>query len=636
MALGSLSVPAPDAQRVQIRFSPLPRAGEWRQNLWRHEDLASSHDGWWRINLDTLGLPDGAWEYEFIAHWNNNTARIAADPYAEEVTRFSGTRGVFHTRNGQRIRIPFSWEDELPAGARLPNNNEMVIYELPMRWVDAGEDGYARQVGLGTFDKATFERLNQTISALKVNCIELLPIQDSQDTLNWGYGTRFFFAPDHDMGEPFDLKLFIKRCHQRGIRVIMDVVMNHARGCPLRDFAFDWFFLHDENEEKDNDKDEPRPAWGGDIFRYKEPRGGSHKAREFQFGVAEFFIREYHVDGFRLDEFKGIKNYEFIQDFTDHAHAVHGSAFPDRPFIVIAEDSWRRSAITDKGYRDRRVVDSMWDFEFRDTARRLVSNTLYTKWGDTSRSRRMRQMLTVGQDHLFSGDEAGKRLFRDMARRVSYCTSHDIEGDEEQRLIPYYLEKLSQYTAASGSQSPLLAELATDQAASTFALMLTAAGIPMFLAGEEFGELHDIDRRNWRHKMSDPIDWLREKIPGHRELLARVRELIELRVTHSALHRNELEFFGFAGGFHPRFDDNGGERLFAYCRTGGRSLGSDGQVIVVGNLRDQDFPALDVHWPWQFRTSLRERGGTGQNMPWITGSSASLALRPFQTRVFSV
>ena len=147
----------------------------------------------------------------------------APDPYAEEITRFSGYRGIFHIRGGHRVRLPFSWANELPPEG-LPQNNRLVIYELPMRWVDAGEDGLNRQVGLGTFDKAIFELLDQTIVPLGVNAIELLPVQDSPDTLNWGYGTRFFFAPDYDMGEAFDLKLFVLRCHQRGIRVLMDLV----------------------------------------------------------------------------------------------------------------------------------------------------------------------------------------------------------------------------------------------------------------------------------------------------------------------------------------------------------------------------------------------------------------------------
>jgi 1,4-alpha-glucan branching enzyme len=214
-------------------------------------------------------------------------------------------------------------------------------------------------------------------------CIELLPVQDSPDTLNWGYGTRFFFAPDFDMGEPFDLKLFILRCHQRGIRVIADLVMNHAKKCPLRDLAFAWFFLQDGNEEPAPDG--PRSGWGGDIFRYRSI--GAAKA--FHFGAADFLINEYQVDGFRLDEFKGIDNYEFIQDFTEHGHAVQATSNSGRPFTVIAEDSWRRSAITtSNGYRDRVVVDSMWDFGFRDDVRRIVSDTLSTTLGQPSRSDR--------------------------------------------------------------------------------------------------------------------------------------------------------------------------------------------------------------------------------------------------------
>ncbi len=81
----------------------------------------------------------------------------------------------------------------------LPQNNELVIYELPVRWVDAPDDAKARQVGLGTFEKMVFGHL-EYIKGLGCNSIELLPIQDSRDSLNWGYGTRFFYAPDWSGG----------------------------------------------------------------------------------------------------------------------------------------------------------------------------------------------------------------------------------------------------------------------------------------------------------------------------------------------------------------------------------------------------------------------------------------------------
>jgi 1,4-alpha-glucan branching enzyme len=640
MDFSTLSVPAPDASQVELRLSALPRTGDFLPELWRYAPLAGPVDGgWWRIDLRTLRLGDGAYEYEFVIH-REGESRTVTDPYAEELTRLAGYRAVLHMRGGERLRPPFSWDNELPAGGRLPNNNEIVIYELPIRWVDPG-DGYARQVGLGTFDKAIFEHLDQTFAALHVNCIELLPVQDSPDTLNWGYGTRFFFAPDLDMGTPFDLRLFVKRCHQRGIRVIMDIVMNHARGCPLRDFAFDWFFLRDGSEEPDPNGD-PRPAWGGDIFRYRKEAGGAFFARNFHYDAADFFITEYHIDGFRIDEFKGIDNYEFVQTFTNRAHArqdaiYHGS----RPFIVIGEDSWRRAkATTNDGYNGARVVDAIWDFNFRDEVRGLAANTIWTKLGETSRTERVRRLLTVARPDLFAPKERDNRLFWDMASRVTYCTSHDVQADDEQRLMPYFLSRLGG-ESRSGKIEPGWFESASEMVHSTLALTLTAAGIPMFLAGEEFGDLHDSDRKNWMLKMSDPVDWERSTFPGHAHLLARVRELVEMRATHPALHRNEVEFFGFSGGterqgFHPTFDANDGERLFAYCRTGGQPLGRDGQVIVIANCGWREYPSVEIDWPWGFRSSLNERGGTGRAMPFVTGFRARMPLSPYQVRVFTV
>ena len=158
----------------------------------------------------------------------------------------------------------------------------------------------------------------------------------------------------------------------------------------------------------------------------------------------------------------------------------------------------------------------------------------------------------------------------------------------------------------------------------------------MFLAGEEFADLHDTDHRDWRRKMSDPIDWERATEPGRRELLSRVADLIWLRRQHPALHRNEVEFFGFNRGFHPQFDENDGERLFAFCRTAGLPLGLSGQVIIVANCRRQDYPEVWMDWPWGFQPSLRERGGVNQSMPFIVGSLAKLPMARFQVRVFEV
>lgn len=235
---GVLRIPAPGARTVEVRFAPLTARDRFDPQGWQRTALAPdpAASGYYQIDLDSLQLPDGAYEYEFVV--DDRADAPIADPYAEELARFGGYRGVFHIANGRRVRPPFSWQDELPEGRTLPNNNEIVLYEMPLRWMAPAAPDYVRQIGLGDFDHVIFERLDE-LTELGINTIELLPVQDSPDTLNWGYGMRFFFAPDFDMGTPVDMKFFVKRCHQRGIRVILDVVMNHASDCPLAALADD-------------------------------------------------------------------------------------------------------------------------------------------------------------------------------------------------------------------------------------------------------------------------------------------------------------------------------------------------------------------------------------------------------------
>jgi len=105
---------------------------------------------------------------------------IVADPCAEELTKVPGSRAILRIVDGARVRPAFAWDDELPPEG-LPANRELVICELPMR---------GRHLA----------QLDETVARLHVNCIQMLPIQDSPDALNGGYGTRLFFAPDRAIG----------------------------------------------------------------------------------------------------------------------------------------------------------------------------------------------------------------------------------------------------------------------------------------------------------------------------------------------------------------------------------------------------------------------------------------------------
>lgn len=630
-----IRIPAPSASSVEVRVARLEDRDRFGDR-WQYHALARSADGWWQADVGSLGLADGVHEYEFVL--DGDRAHPIPDPFATEITKFGGYRGLLRVQGGLDHLPPFDWSDELPDGVTLAPNNEIVIYEMPMRWMEAE---WERQVGLGTFEKAAFAHLDR-LADMGINCIQLLPVQDSPDTLNWGYGTRFFFAPDIDMGTPVDLKWFVKKCHQRGIRVILDVVMNHARECALARLAAERYFI--------TPSDEPGRGhdYGGQMFRYREKVDGQHWAREFHFEMARHWIEEYRVDGFRIDEFKGIDNWEFIQQFGDAARGAFRGRFPDRPFIVIAEDSWTRPETTQDlptNPNRRKVVDAIWNFGFRDELRRLLLDDITTQWDQPPRRERIEAMV--------SG-----RAFDDLAQSVGYVTSHDVERDGERRFMNHVLTSLLRLAGEIPPDFPPEREFervrevaeayriepdgtddvldlyreALERVRSAHALLMTSVTIPMLLAGEEFADIHDTNHHVWQLKMSDPVDWYRQDYPGHRETAAAIRDLIWLRHGHPALHRNEVEFFHF----HPEMDlsrADGGRRVFAYCRTAGAPLGSGGQVVVLANTGPHDYPQYGMPWPWNGWSERGARAGVGglvgQGNGW-----ADVSLAPFEVRVF--
>jgi 1,4-alpha-glucan branching enzyme len=239
--------------------------------------------------------------------------------------------------------------------------------------------------------------------------------------------------------------------------------------------------------------------------------------------------------------------------------------------------------------------------------------------------------------------------YADLTCAVNYATSHDVANAP--RMMNVILGPLLQQQGlgdggvrnvrtvldapARGAPTNACAQQAVSDALGrvfgVFAIILTSVGIPMFLAGEEFGDVHDTDYNAVNPKQQDPVRWPRARYPGNAAFQARVGQLIQLRTTHPALQRNEVQFFYF----HPTFDANGGTWVFAYCRTAGNALGSAGQVIVVANMCEQAFASFALPgWPWG-SSALTEAGqvsGAPSYDP--TTGAFSLSLDAFQVRVF--
>ncbi len=636
---GLLRIPGPALNSLAIRFAALSDRDHFKPAAWPQLAFTPSatFNGWWEFDLDALALANGIYEYEFVVNGNI----VAADPYADEITRLGGYRGLFTIVNGVRVQDAFRWDDEFPGALTLPQNNQIVIYEMPIKWMSSDPRENAPLVELGTFDEVIFKHLDD-LAAIGVNCIELLPVEDSPQTLNWGYGTRFFFAPDYDIGSPVDGKLFVKVCHQRGMRVVLDVVMNmFAPKCPLTVLALPWFYEESTPSRQD---------WGQNLFRFDTPSYGSYyAAREFLGEMAEFWVSEYHVDGFRIDDFADINNWDFVQEFHDRATAMSQSLFAGKPFLVVAEDSDGRFVTTANDVNNpngRKVTDAIWNFGYRNEIRRLVTDSINTVFGEPSRSLRVAHLISnegVWNDWNHQFDPG----YADMTCSVPYITSHDVADGP--RLMNVVLGPMLQAAglgdggvesvrnavdSADASSNAALKETvvaALKRVFGGFAILMTSVGMPMFLAGEEFGDVHDTSYTDVNAKQQDPVQWERAKFTANAQLKASVAGLIQLRTSHAALQRDEVEFFYF----HPEFDADSAPRVFAYCRTAGQALGVPGQVVVVANMGAQAYPVYNIPaWPWE-GSAITEIGYPDSSPVWDPAAGIlSLSLDAFAARVF--
>jgi glycosidase len=634
---GLLRIPAPSATSMAIRFAAIANRDQFDPAAWPSIPLVGSAiPGWWEFDLDAQHLADGTYEYEFL--FDGDPQRPVNDPYADEITRFGYYRGLFHISGGIRANRTFRWDAGVEAGAGLPQNNAIAIYEMPLKWMASATDNSI--VDLGTFDEVIFEHLDQ-LRALNINCIELLPIEDTSQTLDWGYGTRFYFAPDFDMGGPVDAKFFIKCCHAKGIRVILDIVMAFfSPTCPLTDLAEQWYMSPPN--------DDNRNGWGQNLFRYNTPAYGNYyAAREFLCQMGEFWVSQYHVDGYRIDDFPDIANWDFVQEFRNRTTAASNAAFPGKPFLVVAENTNRQFVTTgpDPGNPNgQKVVDAIWNFGFQQEIRLLATGSMYTNPGQASRTLRVQHFIS--KDGTWNGlSNSFDPGYADLACAVNYATSHDVQNAP--RMMNVILSPmLQQLGLGDGSVENVkdtvdntrnacagaAIQAALDRLFGVFAIITTSVGIPMFLAGEEFGDVHDTDYNATDPKQQDPIQWQRASLPANGAFQARVGQLIQLRTTNPALQRNEVQFFYF----HPSFDANDGTWVFAYARTNGLPLGSPGQVIVVANMCQQAFPSFSFPgWPWAAQPAAETAPDGGSSSFDQASRTFSISLNAFQVRVFT-
>ena len=149
-----------------------------------------------------------------------------------------------------------------------------------------------------------WQTLTDTLNYLKnlgVNAIEVMPFNNFEGASSWGYNPNFYFAPDKVYGTETALKQFIDACHQNGMAVIMDMVLNHSFGSsPMVQMYFD----------NTNNIPAANSPWFSPHYTHAYDVGyqfnnATAATKEFRKRVIAYWLQNYHIDGYRFDLAKG-------------------------------------------------------------------------------------------------------------------------------------------------------------------------------------------------------------------------------------------------------------------------------------------------------------------------------------------
>ncbi len=181
---------------------------------------------------------------------------------------------------------PFAWdEDRYDLTARTAEEGGLLIYEAHVGMAQERE-------GVGTYKEFT-ELILPRIKKLGYNAIQLMAIAEHPYYGSFGYHVSNFFAPSSRFGTPEDLKQLVKRAHELGLGVIMDLVHSHYvknlnEGINRLDGTDGLYSLPGEAGE--------HPQWDSMLFDY-----GKYEVQHFLLSNVKYWLDEFHFDGFRFD-----------------------------------------------------------------------------------------------------------------------------------------------------------------------------------------------------------------------------------------------------------------------------------------------------------------------------------------------
>ena len=422
----------------------------------------------WELPLGSRVLDDGLTEFRV---WAPTAKSIALHIAGREIELEDAGYGVHQTvtearsgddymyaiDGGAKLPDPCSrWQPEgLRGPSRVfdaatpqerfvrPTPSELVIYELHVgTFTEAG-----------TFEAAAGELLE--LAALGITAIEVMPIAEFPGARGWGYDGVYLSAAQSSYGGPEQFAQFVAAAHRSGLAVILDVVYNHlgASGTKAME-AFGPYFT-----------DKYQTPWGKAI-NYDD--ADCDPVREWVCQSAERWVRDFGVDGLRLDAIHAIFDSSPEHIVAQVARRVHGV---DPGAYVIAESGLNDPIVVRPHERGGWTCDGAWADDFHHSLRTLLTDERDGYYADFGRVAQLAKAL-----HRPHVDDGGYSPFR---RRRFGAPADDVAVD---KFVVFSQNHDQVGNRAFGDRMP---EAVRPLAA--FCTLL-APFIPLLFMGEEYGE----------------------------------------------------------------------------------------------------------------------------------------------------
>ena len=448
------------------------------------------------------GTP-GRYVYRYCLHNPNIPEEIdwIIDPFAREFG--IGKLSAF-TLGYQ----PHTW-DASEISWKTPPLDDLVFYELMIN-----EFG-------GDID-AAIRRLDY-LADLGVNCIEVMPVSNVSNTIDWGFLPIGYFGVDERFGKRKDFQRFIQAAHQHDIAVILDVVYGHASE------SFPYYYVYKKLAYQEN------PFMGSFAENYFGESTDFNRpfTRDFFFTVNHHWLDCYHVDGFR---------YDCVPNYWD---GPVGQGYAG----LVYETYQMMKTKQGDGHWDRFFLNGKMNLiqcaEQLEGPREILEKT-YSNCTWQNETLGAAQGVTAGnQDNLA---DLGMRL-----GLLGYPEEIENSGDSIRKTALQYIENhdharfICNFKTYYKDNNDLLGEGDRSlwyKVQPYIIGLFTAKGIPLLWQGQEFGENYHVPDQGWgRVMLFRPVRWDYFYDPVGKAMIRLVRKLIKVRRSRPQFRYGDHFFY---------------------------------------------------------------------------------------------